>query len=344
MTRPPLAGVSDRTAVPGGIGARVWQARAATIGAVALVGLLALRLAGVTSEAVGLPLLGLALVLGLPHGAVDVGAPVLTSRGRTVWAVCLAGYAATATAVYLLWQAAPVPALLALLALAVAHFGAADVEGRSFRGRAIAALALGGVPVVVPLAVHTHRVRPILAELTGGEPDVVVTAMRAGLIVVAAAVVITVALAVRRGDGRAALEPLVLGALFVFVDPLVAFAAYYGLWHSLRQGAITIDETAARLGVGPGRAARIVLSRAALPVAAVVVLGLLLAVSGHLPVVSLALIVVLCLTVPHSLCAAAATLLGPRAGTPATPRPVHRLARRKERRTWPHHQVTASSS
>ncbi|MEJ5915765.1 Brp/Blh family beta-carotene 15,15'-dioxygenase [Pseudokineococcus sp. 1T1Z-3] len=265
-------------------------------------------------------LLVAALVVGLPHGAVDLVQPELSPRSRRGRALVGLAYVGLVGAAVLALRVAPLPVLGTLLVLAALHFGLADEVVHRWRTAALVgrraplglvsttvrAVALGAAPVVVPLALADEGVRTLLDVLADGQGHVVVTAARAALGPVLAAVVVTAGLAARRRDVVGAGEPLLLTALFVLAPPLPAFAAYFGLWHSLRHLARLLAVDAARHAggpVGPGdlRAAGRRLARAAAVPTAVALLGLLglVLVAGG-DVVPAALVLVLCLTVPHA--------------------------------------------
>ena len=257
--------------------------------------------------------LTVAVLVGLPHGAVDLAQPDLGSgppRARALVGLGYLGAFAVAVAAWWLW---PLATLLGLLALSVLHFGTADdVVARWRIGRtppaavrAVRVVALGGIPVTAPFALHPGQVAPLVARLApGAMPVVHQVAVVAGALVALAAVA-TVAGAWRSGDRVGALEPAVLVALFALVPSLLAFAVYFGLWHSLRHvGRILGADLAAHHAPPTARALRSALGRfvrtAALPTAiAVAALAVLVAVTGSGALVA-ALVLVLSLTVPHA--------------------------------------------
>ncbi|MEJ5868730.1 beta-carotene 15,15'-dioxygenase, Brp/Blh family [Pseudokineococcus sp. 5B2Z-1] len=279
------------------------------------------------------PLLLLAAVLvGLPHGAVDLLQPELTPRRRSGRALVGLAYVGLVALAVLVLRLAPLPVLGALLVLAALHFGLADdvvhrwrtgATSRRTAGERVAGavrvLALGGVPVAAPLALGHADVVHLLDVLSGGSGAAVVVGARVALVPVLAAVLATALLAVRRRDAVGAVEPLVLAALFLPAPPLPAFAAYFGLWHSLRHLLRLLALDAVRHGDGgSGRpvtapalhaAGRRFARAAALPTGmALAGLVVLVLVAGG-DVVPAALVLVLCLTVPH----AAAVALADRA-------------------------------
>lgn len=249
-----------------------------------------------------------ALVLGVPHGAVDhlTLARPLRPRTRALGAAAYVGTAAIAAALVLL---APAPAFVVVLALSVWHFGSGDVEaGRELRGaqeqpravRGAHLLALGAVPVLLPLtspaalatvAALEPRLVPVLGTWT--------TELVRAAVLVLSATVLAALIAMRRRAEAAELASLVAVALAA--PPLVAFAVYFAAWHALRH---TLRLAVVDGRVDRGRLRVVVRDGApALLVAAVLVLAAL--VVGGTSVAPAALWTVLAavwgLTVPHML-------------------------------------------
>jgi Brp/Blh family beta-carotene 15,15'-monooxygenase len=112
---------------------------------------------------------------------------------------------------------------------------------------------------------------------------------------------ITCVLALARGRWTAAAESAALGALFLVVTPLLAFAVYFGLWHSWRQVARMIAVDALRDRVPAATALRRFGRSAALPTALTVAAAGVAVLTGGRSVLVVGLVSVLCLTVPHSI-------------------------------------------
>jgi len=262
---------------------------------------------------VGTTVLVLGLLLGLPHGALDVDhlhrtlvGPIGHRHRRRRLVLLAAGYATATGAVLALWWAWPLPVLLVLLGLTIAHFGTADLAVLRSSGAPtprppwVGVLTLGGLPVVAPLALHPTDTTPLLDALTGGHAQVVHYTAVAVLPLVAAATVVVLVTAVGHRDLETAANVTTLGLLMCLVPALPAFGVYFAAWHALRQTCTQLEETGATtLGV---RRARSALARqAALPTAGALTLiaGLLWVGGGTLTAASLALL--LAITVPHSL-------------------------------------------
>ncbi|TVR27654.1 MAG: hypothetical protein EA389_02325 [Ilumatobacter sp.] len=199
-----------------------------------------------TSISIGVVVVVVAL-LGLPHGAVDhlVEAAISghdpttrTSRLRFhVWYLgAMAGYG-------LVWLVAPTVALAGFLLVSIHHFGQSDLAHLRLPGASQLAVqwSRGLFVIGLPLVAHLAVVSPVIGRLGGGDPAswswlADRWALWSAAIVVQHVVV--GAVVARRCDDRAAVRReavtvAVLGALFVSVDPLIGFAVYFGLWHSL---------------------------------------------------------------------------------------------------------------
>ncbi len=184
-------------------------------------------------------------LLGIPHGAVDhlaaaaLGGPFDTSsQGRFAH-----GYVLVMLGVGLVWLVAPTLALVAFLAVSVHHFGQSDLAYLGLPPRrAVAAQWSRGVLLIgLPLVAHLESVSPVIERLGGGDP-----ASWAWLadwwilwsaVLVTQHVVIGWALAHGYVDrptlAREAITVTALTTLFLAADPLIGFAVYFGLWHSL---------------------------------------------------------------------------------------------------------------
>ena len=270
-------------------------------------------------RAAGPALLVLAAVLALPHGAVDHLAWDWARGGTRARPAVVAGYALAALAAVGAALLAPLPALVVLLALSVAHFAEGEVGWARLAGRppaVLAGAATGLAVVALPLVLRPAEVRPLLDAL---HPDLAgvlhADAVRAGLLLLTAAAVLGGLLTAGRG------ELLLVAAVAVVLPPAAAFAAWFAGWHAVRHTArllvldprSTADVAAERYGPPLRRFAR----AAALPTAAALVgTAALAAVAG---VTGGLLVALLALTVPHTAVVARLS----RAAPPALPRPVH---------------------
>lgn len=188
------------------------------------------------------------VVTGIPHGAVDhIVAARLYGLENTLsdQAKFYGGYLALMAGYGALWLVAPALCLWAFLAMTMYHFGQADLAYWHLSpGKARGAyLSRGLVLVGLPMAAFPEIVDPIFQAIAGVEVGtwtwmtehrtLVLTALVGQHAAVLGGLAALPSVDVPEGGGREALNTAVLAALFVTVHPLVAFAVYFGLWHSL---------------------------------------------------------------------------------------------------------------
>lgn len=284
------------------------------------------------------PLAVSALLLGLPHGAVDHLAPTRV-RGESPTLRSLAGvgvlYGLLGGAYLAAWFLAPVAAFVFFVATTWAHWGQGDVhalvaiEGvehlRTTGQRVVTAAVRGGLPMLVPLLLGVEQYREV-ATLLVGRFGVSAAALaplfrvdtRLALGTGFAALTLgTLSLGLRRapagladaGWRRDAGETGLLWAFFLAVPPVLAVGVYFCLWHSVRHIArlVTLDGEGERaLRRGDTATALAGFARDAAPLTLVSLLFLagfywLVPVQpGTLPeTVGLYLILVAVLTLPH---------------------------------------------
>lgn len=268
------------------------------------------------SSSVALVIVGLGLIAGVPHGAVDHLMATRLARGRSLTAV-VAAYAGVAAVAWVLLRWAGPAALVAVVTLSAVHFGLGELEvsrrltgWRPGRLSAAATVVAGSGALALPLARSGEQFSAVAAAVSPGLARLLAAAPLPVGITVAwlacAAVAITAAL--RDGHGVVALDIALIGALGFLAPPLVAFAVWFGGWHALRHSArlLTVEPgCAALLADGHRRAAVHRLARlAVLPSLAVLTaIGALawftLASPEPTEAVAEALRVLLALTVPH---------------------------------------------
>lgn len=278
--------------------------RAVLVAALAAGGLAELLAPGAL-RAAGPALLVAAGVLGLPHGAVDHLAWGWAQGEVRPRARVVAGYATAALAAVGVALLAPVPALVALLALAAVHFAEGEVGWARLRGAAAcwpAGAGAGAAVVALPLVLRPDDVRPLLAGLDPALPGLLLAApVRTALLAATAALVLAGFASARRDRTRQAELALVVGVAAV-LPPLAAFAVWFAGWHAVRHTArlVQLDpRNAADLAAGrTARPLRRFVAAAAGPTAAAVAgtaaLVLVLGGTGGL------LVALLALTVPHT--------------------------------------------
>ncbi|MFT6973707.1 MAG: Brp/Blh family beta-carotene 15,15'-monooxygenase [Pontimonas sp.] len=191
-----------------------------------------------------------ALAVGIPHGALDhvVTFPRMGVAQMAMFALAYVGVAALVVVAILVW---PVGGFIFVVAMSAVHFGMGDASfvrqvGAQERARSapwwVYAVPAGSLPIVIPL---TNRgstealalVNPALVDWHFGADTALFGAT------VSAALLCLGWLVVRRryADAR---DIVVLGLLALLTPPLVAFAAYFGLWHALRHTARLSQEMA----------------------------------------------------------------------------------------------------
>ena len=252
-------------------------------------------------------------LLGIPHGAVDhlaaaeLGGPFDTSSLRR-FAI---GYVGVMLAVAVVWLVAPTLALVVFLTVSVHHFGQSDLAYLRLSGARANAVqwSRGLLLVGLPLVAHVDLVSPVVERLGGGNPAswawladrwILWSAM-----LVAQHVVIGWALAHRHLDRPTlaceAVTVAALSTLFLTADPLIGFAVYFGMWHSLAHLFVLAD----LLGTEPSRLRS--LGRLTAPLSAVSVLVVVAVVIGAMAadrtelIVPLTFVFVSMLTMPHLL-------------------------------------------
>ena len=220
------------------------------------------------------PLVASALVLGLPHGAVDHLA-VARTRGRRpdrrAIARVVALYAVVGGAYAVGWFLAPAAAFALFILVTWFHWGQGDLYAlvalsdadhlRSRAQRLATVVVRGGLPMLVPLLAFPDWYRRVAVTLVGRfAPDAVAALspafspdVRLGLAIgYGALAVATLAVGYARADDRGpwrldAGETVGLVAFFAVVPPVFAIGVYFCLWHSLRHIArlLLVDDAAA---------------------------------------------------------------------------------------------------
>ena len=283
----PSAGV----AVPAGEG-RIGALHLGVTGA-----MLAAAAAGINFESGAAVMLSCAaiLLLGLPHGALDLVA--LLRAPSSVRAIST--YLALAGAMAALWWLVPGAALLLFFAVAIGHFGE-DWPGPALiaHGGALALLA-------APLLFHRAEIDALFAVIAG--PGAIPPLANALVLVapVAIAAGLTGCALLWNAERRmlAASSAAALAGM-VLLPPLAGFALAFGLFHSPRQFARGLAE------LGETRAWRgpVVVASAAslLLVAAIALIGTPAFPQGAFPEATLSagilrgtFVVLSVLTVPH---------------------------------------------
>jgi Brp/Blh family beta-carotene 15,15'-monooxygenase len=188
----------------------------------------------------------IALIIGIPHGALD---HLLTlPKGKPV-------KMAFFVLIYVLIAVAAVWAILKwnvlgfqlVVIMSAAHFGVGDaafiaeserVNGgvsKSLMDRLIYALPAGLLPVFIPLSSEQTNtalaeVNPKLINWAGSNSNLIHLCV---LLIAASSIFVLIF----KRDDKSAIDLTLLAALSILTPPLVAFAVYFGLWHALRHTA-----------------------------------------------------------------------------------------------------------
>jgi Brp/Blh family beta-carotene 15,15'-monooxygenase len=144
-----------------------------------------------------------------------------------------------------LWLVLPAWCLAAFLVMTMYHFGQADLaywELSPLRAR-LAYFSRGLLLIGVPIAAFPEVVDPIFYAIGGvhvlewevltAQPTLSLAALVGQHVLVLGGLALAGGVDVPQKGGREAVNTAVLAALFISVHPLVAFAVYFGLWHSL---------------------------------------------------------------------------------------------------------------
>jgi Brp/Blh family beta-carotene 15,15'-monooxygenase len=255
----------------------------------------------------------LALVVGIPHGAMDHAVTVPKMASIKMVLFMLAYIGVTALAIWFLLVQNVLGFQLVVLMSAL-HFGFGDaaflseLDARSLnRGfpKIIYALAAGFTPVGIPLVSNQSQQALLLVN-----PNLVgwATTLAPALFVSFIVLNLTAtSYLLIRGAKAQALDLALLLLLALAAPPLVAFAIYFGFWHALRHtGRLSLElksSVAAHNADQPGRAFWMAVIPG-LPALAIVVLGagLLVAFNGlnfGADFLWYLLVVIWALTVPH---------------------------------------------
>ena len=254
-----------------------------------------------------------ALVVGIPHGAVDHLVTVPKFQPLKM-ALFLAGYLGVVGLVILAILNQNLLGFQLIVILSAIHFGVGDASfiaetdrraGRTKFPKLSYAIAAGFVPVMLPLtspltAAALVEVNPQLVGWAGGLTEPIFWTL-----VVFTGFVILRQLLAKRFDN--ALDLVLLLGLSLIAPPLVAFAFYFGFWHAFRHtGRLTLELEASQASFRAGKQLNAFWKSvsAGLPALVLVIgftvwLGVTVGLDLSQQLLWLLLVVIWALTVPH---------------------------------------------
>jgi Brp/Blh family beta-carotene 15,15'-monooxygenase len=258
----------------------------------------------------------IALAIGIPHGALDhlVTLPRSSALKMTLFIAIYVAIAILAVWAILNWNTA---GFIAVVAMSALHFGIGDAAFISELDRSanqsasprIAQIFYAGsaglIPVVIPLTNQMSTsaldaVNPALLNWHGGFAEEL-----NNLVTIFFLLALAIQLLSKRY--RDGIDLSILFLLATLTPPLVAFAAYFGLWHAMRHTArLTLNLKSSQRFVAHGNATKGFLQAVIPGLPALVgtfIVSLALAASSPErlgdELLWLSLVVVWALTVPH---------------------------------------------
>ena len=201
------------------------------------------------------------IIIGLPHGALDGAIAIYLGYSKRVVLLLrfVLLYVVAAALVVAAWMAAPAICLLIFLVISMLHFGLGDARpGGGWEGF-LEAVAHGGLVVAGISLIHRDEVDVIFGYLVGGSTQMVWQGLEIMAVIIAIALAFCVIKGVTDRRWRAGFaELLLLAVLFVFTPPLVGFAVYFCLVHTVRHVRTVLS------GLAAGMSGRMVFTQAAL--------------------------------------------------------------------------------
>ena len=179
------------------------------------------------------------LVMGVPHGALDVLYARRLGGFRSLrgWSLFAIAYFAVAAAVVLLCWHAPGTFLVAFLLISAFHFSG-DPAGKA---PALTRALYGGAIIFCPLALHAAEVSQLFAFLVGlPAAQAIVDVLHPAAWPWVAAMVVAALLGMRTASVRS-IEMASLAALLTFAPPLIGFTLFFCGMHSARHVLRTRD-------------------------------------------------------------------------------------------------------
>ena len=188
----------------------------------------------------------LALLIGIPHGAID-HLIAIPRNPKSRFITYIAIYVLVAVSAGLIISTWNLYGFRAILLMSALHFGFGDAsylnEKRDSLGHkrenlfteVMYAIPAGFLPVFLPItdsrtASALKRIHPELINWGGGIEQTI-------RISVIAFTVISLLIFLLQRKNDLVVDQLLLAAISFFAPPLIAFATYFGFWHALRHTA-----------------------------------------------------------------------------------------------------------
>jgi len=183
------------------------------------------------------------LLLGVPHGALDIVFVRRLTRLSSLaeWGLFSLAYLAAAAAVVLLWWWAPGVFLALFLLISAFHFSG-DPEGDT---AAVCRVLYGGAVVLCPLALHAAEVSSLFAALAGeAAAQTLVAALQWAAWPWVVAIGVAALIGAKQHAARS-IEWVSMTALLTLAPPLIGFTVFFCAMHSARHVLRTRDYTQA---------------------------------------------------------------------------------------------------
>ena len=184
----------------------------------------------------------LIVLLGMPHGALDVAfaRKLFGVVGLLGWALFSLLYVGLAAVVVGFWFVAPTAFLWVFLVGSALHFGGDLAEGTSRFART----CYGGAVIVLPALWHGPELQRLLGLVAGPASAAHAAPVLSQLAAPWLCATALSCLVLAKRSRMAALELLALAALSVTAPPLLAFTVYFCAMHSPRHILRTLGSLA----------------------------------------------------------------------------------------------------
>lgn len=188
-------------------------------------------------------------LVGIPHGALDhlIAANVYRQGNALKDHLLFYGwYLLLMFLVAALWIFAPLVGFLLFMAISISHFGQGDIEaffpGMNYGRSAVASISRGTLIIGLILCAHPADSIPIIEQALGGGSAftewLTEQASMLRLVFIAQFILIQGAIALSWSRERNVIvrfiaDSALIAALFYVAPPLLSFAIYFAMWHSI---------------------------------------------------------------------------------------------------------------